>query len=159
MSGKAAIKREQSQACLNSVEREQVRQSQLAFTSRQYKPCNIGAISTTNCVKDVFSVFFLKPCAQAITPFFNNPRLLRNKAGLFHNKDGLLRNGVSARSERRIKGHDTAYRENGRFFELETKTIKTLFESFSTLCLCPAIVMNLVVSKLPPSFCRHQDLS
>jgi len=29
------------------------------------KPYNTGAISTTNCVKDVFPVFFPKPCAKA----------------------------------------------------------------------------------------------
>ena len=34
------------------------------------------------------------------------------------------------------------------------KTIKILFESFSTKCFCPTIGMNLFVSTLPPSSCQ-----
>ena len=37
------------------------------------------------------------------------------------------------------------------------KTFKTLFESFSTLCSCSAVVMKLVVSTLPPSSCLHHN--
>ena len=39
------------------------------------------------------------------------------------------------------------------------KTQKTLFEIFGTLCLCSAIVMNLPVSKLPPSSCQYHNIS
>ena len=39
------------------------------------------------------------------------------------------------------------------------KPRNTLFESFSTLCFCSAIVTNLVVSKLPPSSYQHHNLS
>ena len=44
-------------------------------------------------------------------------------------------------------------------FCLITKTVKTLFVSFGTLCLCSAIVMNLAVSKLPPSSCQYHNIS
>jgi hypothetical protein len=40
-----------------------------------------------------------------------------------------------------------------------TKTLKTLFEIFGTLCLCSAIVMNLAVSKLPPASCQYHNIS
>ena len=40
-----------------------------------------------------------------------------------------------------------------------TKTEKTLFECFGTLCLCSAIVMNLAVNKFPPSPCRYHNIS
>ena len=43
--------------------------------------------------------------------------------------------------------------------EFLTKTEKTLFEIFGTLCLCYAIVMNLAVSKLPPSSCQYHNIS
>ena len=40
-----------------------------------------------------------------------------------------------------------------------TKTVKTLFASFGTLCLCSVIVMNLAISKLPPSPCQYHNIS
>ena len=41
--------------------------------------------------------------------------------------------------------------------DYQKKTFKTLFESFSTLCSCSAVVMKLVVSTLPPSSCLHHN--
>ena len=41
--------------------------------------------------------------------------------------------------------------------DYQKKTSKTLFESFSTLCSCSAVVMKLVVSTLPPSSCLHHN--
>ena len=53
-----------------------------------------------------------------------------------------------------------SHRNHGNHRDLFlTKTAKTLFESFGTACLCSAFGKNLVVSKLPPAPCQHQNAS
>ena len=74
-----------------------------------------------------------------------------------HTADGHQRYGVSWPLIRRFA--DTRPSFPNMCLEYQRKPRNTLFESFSTLCLCSAIVTNMLVSTLPPFSCQYQNLS
>jgi hypothetical protein len=63
--------------------------------------------STTNCVKDVFLVFFFKPCAQAEHRIVPVTRFFRLSS--FAPFVPWMQGGGRTSTKRRIIGHDTAY--------------------------------------------------